>query len=93
MGHGSSRSASSANILSADELTLVENLFKSMSRSSGSIKREDIFKHWSTHLDDTLLQFVVKFLCHEPGKRVSAINGENFGMYLLFVEVQKRELI
>ncbi|XP_017878479.1 TLD domain-containing protein 1 [Ceratina calcarata] len=84
MGHGSSRSASSANILSADELTLVENLFKSMSRSSGSIKREDIFKHWSTHLDDGLLQFVVKFLCYEPGKRVSAINGENFGRLYVF---------
>ncbi|XP_011152512.1 TLD domain-containing protein 1 [Harpegnathos saltator] len=84
MGHGSSRSASSANILSAEELTLVENLFKSMSRSSGSIKREDIFKHWSTHLDDVLLQFVVRFLCHEPGKRVSAVNGENFGRLYVF---------
>ncbi|KAG7207158.1 hypothetical protein KM043_008848 [Ampulex compressa] len=84
MGHGSSRSASSANILSADELTLVENLFKSMSRSSGSIKREDIFKHWSTHLDDALLQFVVRFLCHEPGKRASTINGENFGRLYVF---------
>ncbi|XP_015587276.1 TLD domain-containing protein 1 isoform X2 [Cephus cinctus] len=84
MGHVSSRSASSANILSADELTLVENLFKSMSRSSGSIKREDIFKHWSTHLDDVLLQFVVRFLCHEPGKKVSAINGENFGRLYVF---------
>lgn len=84
MGHISSRSASSANILSADELTLVENLFKSMSRSSGSIKREDIFKHWSTHLDDVLLQFVVRFLCHEPGKRVSAVNGENFGRLYVF---------
>ncbi|CAK9828652.1 MTOR-associated protein MEAK7 [Anthophora retusa] len=84
MGHGSSRSAPSANNLSADELTLVENLFKSMSRSSGSIKREDIFKHWSTHLDDVLLQFVVKFLCYEPGKRVSAINGENFGRLYVF---------
>ncbi|XP_012284974.1 TLD domain-containing protein 1 [Orussus abietinus] len=84
MGHGSSRSASSVNILSTDELTLVENLFKSMSRSSGSIKREDIFKHWSTHLDDILLQFVVRFLCHEPGKKVSAINGENFGRLYVF---------
>lgn len=84
MGHGSSRSASSANILSADELTLVENLFKSMSRSSGSIKREDIFKHWSTHLDDILLQFVVRFLCHDPGKKVSAVNGENFGRLYVF---------
>ncbi|XP_046823911.1 MTOR-associated protein MEAK7 [Vespa crabro] len=84
MGHGSSRSASSANILSADELTLVDNIFKSMSRSSGSIKREDIFKHWSMHLDDVLLQFVVKFLCHEPGKKVSAINGENFGRLYVF---------
>ena len=84
MGHASSRSASSANLLSADEVTLVENLFKSMSRSSGSIKREDIFKHWSTHLDDALLQFVVRFLCHEPGKKVSAINGENFGRLYVF---------
>ncbi|XP_066593697.1 MTOR-associated protein MEAK7 [Prorops nasuta] len=84
MGHGSSRSASSANILSAEELTLVENLFKSLSRSSGSIKREDIFKHWSTHLDDLLLQFVVKFLCHDPGKKISAINGENFGKLYVF---------
>ncbi|XP_034941458.1 MTOR-associated protein MEAK7 [Chelonus insularis] len=84
MGHGSSRSASSANILSAEELTLVENLFKSMSRSSGSIKREDIFKHWSVHLDDGLLQFVVRFLCHDPGKKVSAINGENFGRLYVF---------
>lgn len=84
MGHSPSRSALSANILSPDELTLVENLFKSMSRSSGSIKREDIFKHWSTHLDDVLLQFVVKFLCYEPGKRVSAINGENFGRLYAF---------
>ncbi|KAK0096558.1 hypothetical protein PV326_005179 [Microctonus aethiopoides] len=84
MGHGSSRSSSSANILSAGELTLVENLFKSMSRSSGSIKREDIFKHWSTHLDEALLQFVVRFLCHEPGKKVSAINGENFGRLYVF---------
>ena len=62
----------------------MENLFKSMSRSSGSIKREDIFKHWSTHLDDVLLQFVVRFLCHEPGKKVSAINGENFGKLYVF---------
>lgn len=84
MGHGSSRSASSANILSADELILVENLFKSMSRSSGSIKREDIFKHWSTHLDEDLLQFVVRFLCHEPGKRSSAVNGENFGRLYVY---------
>ncbi|XP_008557372.1 MTOR-associated protein MEAK7 [Microplitis demolitor] len=84
MGHGSSRSASSANILSSEELTLVENLFKSMSRSSGSIKREDIFKHWSIHLDDILLQFVVRFLCHDPGKKVSAINGENFGRLYVF---------
>ncbi|XP_063977467.1 MTOR-associated protein MEAK7 [Diachasmimorpha longicaudata] len=84
MGHGSSRSASSANILSAEELTLVENLFKSMSRSSGSIKREDIFKHWSTHLDEGLLQFVVRFLCYEPGKKVSAINGENFGKLYVY---------
>ncbi|XP_043252764.1 MTOR-associated protein MEAK7 [Colletes gigas] len=84
MGHASSRSASSAKILSADELTLVENLFKSMSRSSGSIKREDIFKHWSSHLDDILLQCVVRFLCHEPGKRVSAISGENFGRLYVF---------
>lgn len=84
MGHGSSRSASSANILSADELILVENLFKSMSRSSGSIKREDIFKHWSIHLDEDLLQFVVRFLCHEPGKRSSAINGENFGRLYVY---------
>ena len=84
MGHGSSRSASSANILSAEELILVENLFKSMSRSSGSIKREDIFKHWSTHLDDDLLQFVVRFLCHEPGKRTSAVNGENFGRLYVY---------
>lgn len=84
MGHGSSRSASSANILSSDELILVENIFKSMSRSSGSIKREDIFKHWSNHLDQILLQFVVRFLCHEPGKKVSAINGENFGRLYVF---------
>ncbi|XP_043502816.1 MTOR-associated protein MEAK7 isoform X2 [Polistes fuscatus] len=84
MGHGSSRSASSANILSAEELTLVDNLFKSMSRSSGSIKREDIFKHWSMHLDDVLLQFVVRFLCHEPGKKVSAVNGENFGRLYVY---------
>lgn len=84
MGHGSSRSTSSTNFLSTEELTLVENLFKSMSRSSGSIKREDIFKHWSTHLDDALLQFVVRFLCHEPGKRVSAINGENFGRLYVY---------
>lgn len=84
MGHGSSRSASSANILSADELILVENIFKSMSRSSGSIKREDIFKHWSTHLDEILLQFVVRFLCYEPGKKVSAVNGENFGRLYVF---------
>uniref|UniRef100_A0A6V7JNV9 MTOR-associated protein MEAK7 n=1 Tax=Bracon brevicornis TaxID=1563983 RepID=A0A6V7JNV9_9HYME len=83
MGHGSSRSASS-NILSADELTLVENLFRSMSRSSGSIKREDIFKHWSTHLDEVLLQFVVRFLCYEPGKKVSAVNGENFGKLYVY---------
>ncbi|XP_076167179.1 MTOR-associated protein MEAK7 [Ptiloglossa arizonensis] len=79
MGHGSSRSASSVNILSADELTLVENLFKTMSRSSGSVKREEVIKHWSTHLDDILLQFVVRFLYHEPGKRVSAINAEHLG--------------
>lgn len=62
----------------------MENLFKSMSRSSGSIKREDIFKHWSTHLDEVLLQFVVRFLCHEPGRRVSAVNGENFGRLYVF---------
>lgn len=62
----------------------MENLFKSMSRSSGSIKREDIFKHWSMHLDDTLLQFVVRFLCHESGKRVFAVNSENFGRLYAF---------
>ncbi|XP_043283708.1 MTOR-associated protein MEAK7 [Venturia canescens] len=84
MGHGSSRSTSSGNILSADEATLVENIFKSMSRSSGSIKREDIFKHWSNHLDEALLQSVVRFLCYEPGKKVSAINGENFGRLYVF---------
>ncbi|KAJ8684149.1 hypothetical protein QAD02_019941 [Eretmocerus hayati] len=79
MGHGSSSRSASSNILSSEEIVLVENLFKSMSRSSGSIKREDIFKHWSVHLDDALLQFVVRYLCHEPGKRVSAVNGESFG--------------
>ncbi|XP_033342345.1 MTOR-associated protein MEAK7 [Megalopta genalis] len=84
MGHAWSRTSSTANILSSDELTLVENLFKSMFRSSGSIKREDIFKHWSIHLDDTLLQFVVRFLCYEPGKKASAINGENFGRLYVF---------
>ena len=83
MGHGSSRSATS-NMLSSEELTLVENLFKSMSRSSGSIKREDIFKHWSAHLDDHLLQFVVRFLCHEPGKRVSTVNGISFGKLYVY---------
>lgn len=62
----------------------MENLFKSMSRSSGSIKREDIFKHWSAHLDDTLLQFVVRFLCHEPGKKASAVNGESFGRLYVY---------
>lgn len=62
----------------------MENLFKSMSRSSGSIKREDIFKHWSAHLDETLLQSVVRFLCHEPGKRVSAVNGESFGRLYVY---------
>lgn len=35
-------------------------------------------------MDDGLLQFVVKFLCYEPGKRVSAINGENFGRLYVF---------
>lgn len=84
MGHGSSRSSSSTNILSLEELALVENIFKSMSRSSGSIKREDIFKHWSTHLDEVLLQFVIRFLCHDPGKKVSTINGENFGRLYAF---------
>ncbi|XP_014208172.1 TLD domain-containing protein 1 [Copidosoma floridanum] len=84
MGHGSSSRSASSNMLSADEQTLVENLFKSMSRSSGSIKREDIFKHWSAHLDDALLQFVVRFLCHEPGKRVSAVNGDNFGKLYVY---------
>ncbi|XP_014221924.1 TLD domain-containing protein 1 [Trichogramma pretiosum] len=83
MGHASSRSASS-NILSSEELTLVESLFKTMSRSSGSIKREDIFKHWSVHLDDALLQFVVRFLCHEPGKRCSAVNGESLGRLYVY---------
>ncbi|XP_044020453.1 MTOR-associated protein MEAK7 [Aphidius gifuensis] len=93
MGHGSSRSASSANILSSDELILVENIFKSMSRSSGSIKREDIFKHWSNHLDQILLQFIVRFLCHEPGnKKLTAINGENFGrLYVYSVRGNKEE--
>lgn len=62
----------------------MENLFKSMSRSSGSIKREDIFKHWSMHLDDILLQFVIRFLCHEPGKKVTTVNGENFGRLYVF---------
>ncbi|OXU25524.1 hypothetical protein TSAR_000214 [Trichomalopsis sarcophagae] len=84
MGHGSSSRSASSNILSSEELTLVENLFKSMSRSSGSIKREDIFKHWSVHLDEILLQFVVRFLCHEPGKRVSAVNGESFGRLYVY---------
>jgi hypothetical protein len=84
MGHGSSNRSASSNILSSEELILVENLFKSMSRSSGSIKREDIFKHWTAHLDDTLLQFVVRFLCHEPGKRVSAVNGESFGKLYVY---------
>ena len=84
MGHGSSSRSATSNILSSEELTLVENLFKSMSRSSGSIKREDIFKHWSVHLDDTLLQFVVRFLCHEPGKRTSAVNGESFGRLYVY---------
>lgn len=84
MGHGSSRSSPSGNMLSSEEQSLVENLFKSMSRSSGSIKREDVFKHWSTHLDDYLLQFVVRFLCHEPGKKTAAINGENFGRLYVF---------
>lgn len=84
MGHTPSRSASTANMLSTEELSLVENLFKSISRSSGSIKREDIFKHWSNHLDETLLQFVVRFLCHEPGKKVSTINGENLGRLYVF---------
>lgn len=84
MGHGSSSRSASNNILSVEESNLVENLFKSMSRSSGSIKREDIFKHWSAHLDDTLLQFVVKFLCHEPGKKASAVNGECFGKLYVY---------
>lgn len=84
MGQGSSRSASS-NFLYPEESTLVENLFKSMSRSSGSIKREDIFKHWSTHLDDVLLQFVVRYLCRElGGKRVSAISVDNFARLYVF---------
>lgn len=84
MGQSSSNRSASSNILTSEELVLVENLFKSMSRSSGSIKREDVFKHWSTHLDETLLQFVVRFLCHEPGKKVSAVNGESFGRLYVF---------
>ncbi|XP_058797653.1 MTOR-associated protein MEAK7 [Phymastichus coffea] len=84
MGHGSSSRSASNNILSVEESNLVENLFKSMSRSSGSIKREDIFKHWSAHLDDALLQFVVRFLCHEPGKKTSAVNGELFGKLYVY---------
>ena len=42
------------------------------------------FKHWTTHLDEALLQFVVRFLCHEPGKRVSAVNGESFGRLYVY---------
>lgn len=84
MGHGSSRSSTAANILSPSELALVENLFKSMSRSSGSIKRDDIFKHWSAHLDDVLLQFVARFLCYDPLKKCSSINGENFGRLYVY---------
>lgn len=84
MGHGSSRSAAAANILSPSELTLVENLFKSMSRSTGSIKRDDIFKHWSAHLDESLLQFVARFLCYDPVKKSSSINGENFGRLYVY---------
>lgn len=90
MGHGSSRSASSANILSAEELTLVDNLFKSMSRSSGSIKREDIFKHWSMHLDDVLLQFVVRFLCYEPGKKSISCKWRKFWSLICLCSTWKR---
>ncbi|XP_055372161.1 MTOR-associated protein MEAK7 [Condylostylus longicornis] len=78
MGNSSTKLAEKCSLLTRDEVPVVANSFKFVSKNSDRIKEDDLMKFWGSQMDPRLAQYITNFLFGPLGSRSSVVEFQRF---------------
>ncbi|CAD7086269.1 unnamed protein product [Hermetia illucens] len=78
MGNSSTKLAERCSLLSKDEIPVVANSFKFVSKNSDRIKEDDLMKFWGSQMDPRLAQYITNFLFGPLGNRSTVVEFQRF---------------
>lgn len=78
MGNSSTKLAQKCSLLTKDEIPVVANSFKFVSKNSDRIKEDDLMKFWGSQMDPRLAQYITNFLFGPLSSRSSVVEFQRF---------------
>ncbi|XP_026466572.1 uncharacterized protein LOC113370117 isoform X2 [Ctenocephalides felis] len=84
MGNGNGKLKSKLNLLTNDEIKVVQTSFKHISKNTSKIKDDDLVRIWSTQIDPKLCKYVSNYLFGTGERKTHLTNFENFAELFVY---------